>query len=151
MLIIGQLCFWGPLWVELLAFACDWGLAWFPPHYSWKAELEPFPSTSCVTEASPNKKGDFLHSCSISTHFSFDECQWVTLLNSFSSKWSLAGPTKCCPRSCPLASEWEPLGTEVELEKKTAPSWSGCGLERPEWDGWFTKRWYDDQEHRDAP
>lgn len=44
-------------------------------------------------------------------------------LNSFSGKWALTGWTKCCPKTCPLASEWELLA-----EKKTAPSRGVCGL-----------------------
>lgn len=115
-----EFCFW----MEILAFACGWGLAWFSPRHLWKV----VPSPSWVTGASLNEKGDFLCSCSIFMHLCLDYCQWVTRLNSFSSKWALTGWTKCCPKACPLASEWELLGTKAKSEKKTPPSRSDCGL-----------------------
>lgn len=49
------------------------------------------------------------------------------LLNTLSSKWPLTSRTECCPRACPLGSEWETSGTEDKSEM-TAPPWSGSGL-----------------------
>lgn len=51
-----------------------------------------------------------------------------TTENIFNNKWTLTGWTKCCPSSCPLASKWEALRKEENLEKMTPAAWSSSGL-----------------------